>query len=631
MSLPIREASYRSLSQSSVSTFSTSRGVQDMLKKEKWQSSWQFVTVMIGYSMTSYSFSAFIRTGKENQPNFVQHMLGYLFFLFFGMPIMYMQIVLGQYTTMGMFNLRYCIPLSRGLPYSFMVSVFLETLLTGYFMTDELMYFLLSFQTVLPWTVCPKYQNISCLNGKSNKTGLHTAFAFWKYIYMENPVVNQEDITTYEMPSKERIVILLATWAMTFGIMCVSNYRYRKYILYMVSICSAGFLIVFFAILTRHASTGGVTKLLSINVDEFYSINAWKNTVGNVISGLALGELYNMYAGALLPSNQQAGTLSVVCGCVLWIYKMILSSMCMMCEALIIDETKVPSLDVHSNVAEATLALHVTTPQGLSYLSLYHLWNSIYFGCHVIISVSNQILHLMSMQAAVTDMYPNFYKFRMYVFGVICVLCCFSGLCLLPSSVFAIAQVLFTEVMVYIKFCSVLMLTITIFWVYGVTNLSDDIHYLMGSQPTKYWKICWYITPLIMIIVMVIMIIRAISRPQLFFMLSAGAGVIFLSPAAFYLGIEVLGHIKQRNLLGTIRPTEQWGPPDPDDRALRRMFNPRLATKYQAHKMVCEHCCLYGNKALKNIINQEDLVRREYLMNLVETKRVKVFFADVDL
>lgn len=67
------------------------------------------------------------------------------------------------------------------------------------------------------------------------------------------------------------------------------------------------------------------------------------------------------------------------------------------------------------------------------FLGLYHLWNSIYFGCHVIISVSNQILHLMSMQAAVTDMYPNFYKFRMYVFGVICVLCCFSGLCLLPS------------------------------------------------------------------------------------------------------------------------------------------------------------------------------------------------------
>lgn len=110
-----------------------------------------------------------------------------------------------------------------------------------------------------------------------------------------------------------------------------------------------------------------------VHVSNCHVLQAWKNTVGNVISGLALGELYNMYAGALLPSNQQAGTLSVVCGCVLWIYKMILSSMCMMCEALIIDETKVPSLDVHSNVAEATLALHVTTPQGLSYLSKYIL------------------------------------------------------------------------------------------------------------------------------------------------------------------------------------------------------------------------------------------------------------------
>lgn len=46
-----------------------------MLKKEKWQSSWQFVTVMIGYSMTSYSFSAFIRTGKENRNYLLQHTL----------------------------------------------------------------------------------------------------------------------------------------------------------------------------------------------------------------------------------------------------------------------------------------------------------------------------------------------------------------------------------------------------------------------------------------------------------------------------------------------------------------------------------------------------------------------------
>ncbi|KAI4469843.1 dorsal-ventral patterning protein tolloid-related-related [Holotrichia oblita] len=192
-----------------------------------------------------------------------------------------------------------------------MVSVFLETLLTGYFMTDELMYFLLSFQTVLPWSVCPKDQNISCFNGTgANETGVHKAFAFWKYIYMENPVLNLEDIVGYEMPSIERIVVLVATWAMTFGIVCVSYYHYRK------------------------------------------------------------------------------------------------------------------------------------------------------------------------------------------------------------------------------------------------------------------------------------------------------------------------------NLLGTIRPTEHWGPPDPEDRALRRMFNPRLETKYQAHKMVCEHCCLYGNKALKSIINQEDVMRREYLLNLVETKNIKVFLAE---
>lgn len=33
-------------------------------------------------------------------------------------------------------------------------------------------------------------------------------------------------------------------------------------------------------------------------------------------------------------------------------------------------------------------------------------------------------------------------------------------------------------------------------WVYGVQNFSDDIHTMVGLQPAKYWKICWYVMPL---------------------------------------------------------------------------------------------------------------------------------------
>lgn len=34
-------------------------------------------------------------------------------------------------------------------------------------------------------------------------------------------------------------------------------------------------------------------------------------------------------------------------------------------------------------------------------------------------------------------------------------------------------------------------------WVYGVQRFSDDIHFMVGTQPAKYWKICWYIMPVV--------------------------------------------------------------------------------------------------------------------------------------
>lgn len=49
-----------------------------------------------------------------------------------------------------------------------------------------------------------------------------------RYVYMDDPVLNLADITTYDLPSMQRIVSLLTTWALTFGIVCVCYYNHRK-------------------------------------------------------------------------------------------------------------------------------------------------------------------------------------------------------------------------------------------------------------------------------------------------------------------------------------------------------------------------------------------------------------------
>lgn len=94
---------------------------------------------------------------------------------------MYMQIFLGQYTQMGMFYLKYCIPLFKGLAHAFMICVLLDSILAGSIMTDELMYFLLSFQEVLPWSKCPEeYKHLCIFNKTSSKNYSHPALIFWR-------------------------------------------------------------------------------------------------------------------------------------------------------------------------------------------------------------------------------------------------------------------------------------------------------------------------------------------------------------------------------------------------------------------------------------------------------------------
>ncbi|GJQ77218.1 hypothetical protein Trydic_g14887 [Trypoxylus dichotomus] len=610
-SVSLQSASFHSGSHSSISC--GSKPADYILKRDRWRSSGSFIISMLAYCVTSNAYASFIKSEGRNDPNFLQYFLS---FLLFGMPIVYMQIALGQYTQMGMFYFKYCIPLFKGLAYTFMVCVLLQTILAGFIMTDKLMYFLLTFQTTLPWSQCPdEYEGLCIVNSTRlpHTSNFHKSYVFWRYVYMEDPVLQLADVSTYDIPSTQRIVALLTTWIVTFGIVCVSYRYHRKFIHWMVFIYIFGNFIVFLAIVTKKGAVLGLSKLLEMRVEDFYSAAAWNKTVTVAIGGLALAELYHMYAGSFLHQSAQPGALSVGCVFSLLLLKILLSAICTMCEGLIVYHSNAQTLDASYNISKYTVAVFVTIPQGLSYLSLPQLWTFFYFGSNIIISICNQVLHLISMQVAITDMYPNFHKFRVYVFGVICIFSAFIGLCVLPECVFAISQVVFTDVLIYTKCGAVLILSIMIFWVYGVSNLSDDIHFLMGSQPTKYWKICWCLCPLVVLVTLVYLILRALSKRRTYFIIATAGSFVLLSPTVVFIVIELLQYIRKRNLLGTIRPTEFWGPPDPDDRALRRMFNPRLETRYQAHKMVCEHSCLFGNKDLQHIIDQENVSRREYL------------------
>lgn len=51
--------------------------------------------------------------------------------------------------------------------------------------------------------------------------------------------------------------------------------------------------------------------------------------------------------------------------------------------------------------------------------------------------------------------------------------------------------------------------------------------------------------------------------------------------------------------MGLIQPEERWGPPDPEERHLRHIFNPREEVRCRRRNDACKHNCLLGSKVHK--------------------------------
>lgn len=47
---------------------------------------------------------------------------------------------------------------------------------------------------------------------------------------------------------------------------------------------------------------------------------------------------------------------------------------------------------------------------------------------------------------------------------------------------------------------TVTIMVLCVSYIYGVQRLSDDIHFFLGSQPAKFWKVCWYSIPVLLMV-----------------------------------------------------------------------------------------------------------------------------------
>lgn len=112
-------------------------------------------------------------------------------YLLAGLPLFYMQVVMGQYTQLGVSVFKYLAPIGHGIGYTMLLNALLRCTYYGVLMADFAMFFITSVRAELQWMVCPegsedycwglndmKYCNSNCINENTEPS----SFLFYKYV-----------------------------------------------------------------------------------------------------------------------------------------------------------------------------------------------------------------------------------------------------------------------------------------------------------------------------------------------------------------------------------------------------------------------------------------------------------------
>lgn len=572
----------------------------------QWLSITNYIVIALCYCLTPDAFKFFNQ--NKHEPDMCQEIFALLFIC---LPVLYMQISLGKYTQNSIMNLQYMIPIAKGLGYMFIINVAISTVKSVYYMTDTLLYFLLSFQLNLPWAKCLNTTNYQieeqCYDGKkpANCTvGVNCELAaklFWTYIYMDNPTKNSP-------PVLQRFVTSWLSWLLIFAIVNIACYRRNRVFFCLEILFTICFVLMLVGVLFAYGSSLGISLLFNLHTVHFLNLSKWVAAVTKTSKFMSLGQTFHIMSGARMQMSISSDIWCIVFLIVL-IFVGILYALFTHSIFGIGELNTGHKTNAYGYISTYDI-LFVYVPGYLSFLSAPQCWCLVFFLGVTAQLIINATCRLLSILFSITNHVPYMMKYRIYLLALFCSIGAITGSIMLPGSKFNDTLLFLNETTSVSELMAATFQSIFVFWIYSVQTLGDDIHYILGRQPARFWKVCWYVSPIVYSFA-TIHNLYTISRNRDRMLFKLGTIFATASPVFIFAAIQFFVYLKQRRILDLLQPEVEWGVPDPEERLLRHSFNPRKEIRSKIRRYQCQHKCLVGSKMHKLIFQMESEERKE--------------------
>ncbi|XP_017774317.1 PREDICTED: sodium- and chloride-dependent glycine transporter 2-like [Nicrophorus vespilloides] len=599
----------------------------------KWSSNCEFLMMSIAAHSELPDYSFFTSEQLDDVSNVVQKIIAYIFV---GIPVTYIQVILGQYTHLGIFYLKRMLPVMNVLVFAMIAVEFWEWSMSVIKMETYILYMIMVLEpTGLQWMSCPKNMKHQCYSIEDEcenppcirKNVYLAASVYWNSTFMGGSLMEAK--SRFSLPEISRAWASVVSWLIIYLLASLRFVYLKKVVLkFIVSYCLfCNVVLTTVMLLTNTKKTFQI--VYEIKCSSFLNWKSWANACLYNLIHMGSGSYTYIMFGVL--SWRKARTGSLICFASLFTLSYYLSNL-MMFGAAIVEVAEIAKMDLKDiqlffepECVDTSVGLVISV---LGIKSITHFFihspnrmirllpgasrflNIMYFSWLILTIVTRIIFNIQLLLKAIYQRYPSMIAFHFYFTPIICFLAFMIEMLFESKEVYEIYFHICYMIRDLCLSINVFILTFCVFYIYGISKISDDIHFMSGQAPTKFWKFTWILTPIVVVWTIPVVLQNLTEEDVHLNDILLIAVSLAFTPYIVVTTIEIIKKILQRNMFSLFRPDSNWGPADPTSREMRHVFDPSHETRYEKKTYPCKHKCLLTNKTLLRINQEEEGTNR---------------------
>ncbi|KAJ8395072.1 hypothetical protein AAFF_G00035280 [Aldrovandia affinis] len=500
-------------------------------ERETWTRQMDFIMSCVGFAVGLGNVWRFPYLCYKNGGGVF--LIPYMLIVFVGgIPIFFLEIALGQFMKAGSINVWNIAPLFKGLGYASMVIVFFCNTYYIMVLAWGFYYFIMSFNSVLPWSTCNNpwntehcieiFRHEDCKNGTiGNSTfgnmtceeladGSSPIIEFW-----ENKVLNiSEGLDHPGTINWQLLLCLTATWIMVYFCVWKGVKSTGKIVYFTATFPYVVLIILLVRGVTLPGAYDGIMYYIKPDWSKLGEAQVWIDAGTQIFFSYAIGlgaltalGSYNRfnndcYKDAFLLALINSGT-SFFAGFVVF------SILGFMASEQGVHISKVAESDVHISLSRGVLELtaaagpglaFIAYPKAVSLMPVAPVWAALFFFMLLLLGLDSQFVGVEGFVTGILDLFPGKYymRFRREIAVAICCLLCF----IIDLSMVTQGGMYVFQLFDYYSASGITLLwqafweCVVVAWVYGADRFMDDIARMIGYRPFPWMKWCWsFITP----------------------------------------------------------------------------------------------------------------------------------------